>query len=68
MLIEWLKGLLLTALIFVPLERLLILYGDQKVLRRKWLGDLICYQIINGQEELSASYVGQLFYPVRKKS
>ena len=48
MLVEWLKGLVLTALIFVPLERLLALRPEQKIFRRGWLNDLV-YQIVNGQ-------------------
>lgn len=45
---ELLKGIALTALIFVPLERVLALYPEQKVLRRDWLNDLI-YWVVNGQ-------------------
>ena len=30
MLMEWLKGLLLTALIFIPMERLLALHPEQR--------------------------------------
>jgi sterol desaturase/sphingolipid hydroxylase (fatty acid hydroxylase superfamily) len=45
---EWLKGLLLTALIFVPLERLFALRAAQRILRPGWSNDLV-YLLINGQ-------------------
>ena len=45
---EWLKGFVLTALIFIPMERLLALRPEQKIFRRGWLNDLV-YQIVNGQ-------------------
>jgi len=48
MLMEWIKGLLLTALIFVPLERLLALHPGQRLFRRGWFNDLI-YLVVNGQ-------------------
>jgi sterol desaturase/sphingolipid hydroxylase (fatty acid hydroxylase superfamily) len=48
MLDEWIRGLLLTALIFLPLERLFALRSEQKVFRRGWFNDLI-YLTINGQ-------------------
>jgi hypothetical protein len=44
--IDWLSGLLLTALIFVPLERVLALHREQKVFRRGWLNDVI-YLLLN---------------------
>jgi len=46
--IDWLSGLLLTALIFVPLERVLALHREQKVFRRGWLNDVI-YLLLNTQ-------------------
>ena len=46
--VEWLKGLALTAMIFVPLERLLALNSAQIVFRRGWLNDTV-YLFINGQ-------------------
>jgi sterol desaturase/sphingolipid hydroxylase (fatty acid hydroxylase superfamily) len=46
--VEWLKGLVLTAAIFVPLERLLALNPNQKIFRRGWLNDTI-YLLVNGQ-------------------
>jgi sterol desaturase/sphingolipid hydroxylase (fatty acid hydroxylase superfamily) len=46
--IDWLSGLLLTALIFVPLERVLALHREQKVFRRGWLNDVI-YLLLNAQ-------------------
>jgi sterol desaturase/sphingolipid hydroxylase (fatty acid hydroxylase superfamily) len=48
MLIEMFKGLLITALIFVPLEYVLALNPKQKIFRRAWANDLI-YQLVNGQ-------------------
>src|SRR5437763_14186970 len=48
MLIEWLKGMLLTVLIFVPLERILALHSEQRILRRGWLNDTV-YLLVNGQ-------------------
>jgi sterol desaturase/sphingolipid hydroxylase (fatty acid hydroxylase superfamily) len=48
MLLQWLNGLLLTALIFVPLERLLALRPHQKIFRRSWLNDTV-YLVVNGQ-------------------
>jgi sterol desaturase/sphingolipid hydroxylase (fatty acid hydroxylase superfamily) len=48
MLMDLLKGLLITALIFVPLEYLLALHPKQKIFRRAWANDLI-YQLVNGQ-------------------
>ena len=38
---ELLKGIVLTALIFISLERVLAMHPAQKVLRRAWLNDLI---------------------------
>src|SRR3954451_3503738 len=46
--IDWLSGLLLTALIFVPLERVLALHREQKVFRRGCLNDVI-YLLLNAQ-------------------
>src|SRR5689334_18815019 len=46
--VEWLKGLLLTALIFVPLERVLALRSSQKLFRRGWANDMV-YFTVNGQ-------------------
>ena len=45
---EWLKGIALTALIFIPLERVLAIRPEQKVLRRGWFNDLV-YWVVNGQ-------------------
>ena len=45
---EWLKGFLLTAAVFVPLELLLAKRPEQKLLRRGWLNDLV-YWVVNGQ-------------------
>jgi sterol desaturase/sphingolipid hydroxylase (fatty acid hydroxylase superfamily) len=45
---EVLKGILLTALIFIPLERLLAIHPEQKVLRRAWLNDLV-FWLANSQ-------------------
>jgi sterol desaturase/sphingolipid hydroxylase (fatty acid hydroxylase superfamily) len=39
---------LLTAVVFVPLERVLAMYPEQKVLRRAWFNDLV-YWVVNGQ-------------------
>ncbi len=36
-----LRGLLLVALIFIPLERLLSLHHEQRVLRKEWKSDLV---------------------------
>jgi len=41
-----LKGLLLAALIFIPIEHLLPMHQGQKILRRAWLNDLI-YALLN---------------------
>lgn len=41
-----LKGFLVAALIFIPLERLLTMYPEQKIFRRGWLNDLI-YAFVN---------------------
>ncbi|QFI67796.1 sterol desaturase family protein [Sinorhizobium alkalisoli] len=41
------KAILIIAMIFIPLERLLPLHADQKVLRKHWLNDLI-YLFLNG--------------------
>jgi sterol desaturase/sphingolipid hydroxylase (fatty acid hydroxylase superfamily) len=46
--IDWLKGILLTALIFVPLERMLARHPEQRVFRRGWMNDMI-YLLLNGQ-------------------
>src|SRR5688572_913525 len=46
--LEPLKGLVLIAVIFVPLERLLALRTEQKVFRRGWLNDVV-YLLVNGQ-------------------
>jgi sterol desaturase/sphingolipid hydroxylase (fatty acid hydroxylase superfamily) len=45
---DWLKGLLLIALIFVPLERILARHPDQRVFRRGWMNDVL-YLLLNGQ-------------------
>jgi sterol desaturase/sphingolipid hydroxylase (fatty acid hydroxylase superfamily) len=45
---DWLKGLLLIALIFVPLERMLALHPEQRIFRRGWVNDMI-YLLFNGQ-------------------
>jgi sterol desaturase/sphingolipid hydroxylase (fatty acid hydroxylase superfamily) len=45
---EFLKGILLTAVIFFPLERVLSMHPGQKMLRRAWFNDLV-YWIVNGQ-------------------
>jgi sterol desaturase/sphingolipid hydroxylase (fatty acid hydroxylase superfamily) len=45
---ELLKGLLLLAVIFIPLERVLAIRPRQKVLRRDWLNDLV-YWIVSSQ-------------------
>ncbi|MGI0527081.1 sterol desaturase family protein [Rhizobium giardinii] len=42
-----LRGVLIITLIFIPLERLLPLHADQKVLRKRWLNDLF-YFFFNG--------------------
>src|SRR3954464_11208500 len=47
MLMEWLKGFALMALIFISLERVLALHPEQKIFRRGWLNDLV-YQVVNG--------------------
>jgi sterol desaturase/sphingolipid hydroxylase (fatty acid hydroxylase superfamily) len=41
------RGLLLVSVVFVPLERLLALRKDQRVLRKWWWNDLI-YVVVNG--------------------
>jgi sterol desaturase/sphingolipid hydroxylase (fatty acid hydroxylase superfamily) len=46
-LIGFFKPILLTGLIFIPLERLLALRPEQKILRRGWKNDLI-YLFLNG--------------------
>ena len=48
MIYEWLKGLLIVAVIFIPLERFLTLHREQKIFRRGWINDLV-YLTINGQ-------------------
>lgn len=45
---DWLKGLLLMAFIFVPLERLLAWHPEQRVFSRGWLNDMI-HLLLNGQ-------------------
>ncbi|MGV8950549.1 MAG: sterol desaturase family protein [Cypionkella sp.] len=40
-------AILVLACIFIPLERLLPLHGDQKILRRDWFNDLL-YVLFNG--------------------
>jgi sterol desaturase/sphingolipid hydroxylase (fatty acid hydroxylase superfamily) len=40
------KGLLLAAIIFIPIEHLLPMHQGQKVLRRAWLNDLV-YALLN---------------------
>jgi sterol desaturase/sphingolipid hydroxylase (fatty acid hydroxylase superfamily) len=45
---EYYKAILLTAVIFIPLERLLARHPGQKMLRRAWLNDVI-YWLVNGQ-------------------
>ena len=45
---EFLKAFLLTALIFIPLERILTLRPEQKMLRRNWLNDLV-FWVANSQ-------------------
>jgi sterol desaturase/sphingolipid hydroxylase (fatty acid hydroxylase superfamily) len=45
---DWLKGVLLVALIFVPLERMLARHPEQRVFRRGWMNDMI-YLLLNGQ-------------------
>jgi len=45
---EWLKGFLLTAAVFIPLEWLFTRQPDQKTLRRGWLNDVI-YWVVNAQ-------------------
>src|SRR6266704_4583348 len=45
---DWLKGFLLIALIFVPLERMLGRHPEQRVFRRGWVNDMI-YLLLNGQ-------------------
>ena len=47
MLLDWLKGLLLFALIFVPLERILARRPEQRVFRRGWINDMV-YFVLNG--------------------
>ncbi len=42
-----LKVILITALIFIPLERVLSMHSEQKVLRRHWMNDLF-YLLYNG--------------------
>ena len=44
-LFDW-KGFLLLAAIFVPLERLLAMHPEQKLLRRGWSNDLV-YVVVN---------------------
>src|SRR5882672_10361005 len=46
--LEYLKGILLTAVIFIPLERVLAIRSEQKLLRRSWLNDLV-FWLANGQ-------------------
>jgi sterol desaturase/sphingolipid hydroxylase (fatty acid hydroxylase superfamily) len=60
---EFLKALLLTAIIFVPLERVLAIDPRQKMLRRDWLNDLV-YWIVNGPViglTLAAVIIGATF-------
>ena len=45
---DLLKSVLLTALIFVPLEQMLALHPRQQVFRRGWTNDLF-YLLLNGQ-------------------
>jgi sterol desaturase/sphingolipid hydroxylase (fatty acid hydroxylase superfamily) len=45
---DYLKYILLTALIFIPLERMFAMYPEQKILRRAWFNDLV-YWVANGQ-------------------
>ena len=45
---DWLRGLLLIVLIFVPLERMLARRPEQRVFRRGWMNDVI-YLLLNGQ-------------------
>lgn len=45
---EFLLHILLTAVIFIPLERVFALKPDQKILRRAWFNDLV-YWVANGQ-------------------
>jgi len=45
---EFLKTFLLIALIFIPLERILTLRPEQKMLRRNWLNDLV-FWVANSQ-------------------
>jgi len=45
---DWLKGLLLMAFIFVPLERLLAWHPEQRVFRSGSLNDMI-HLLLNGQ-------------------
>jgi sterol desaturase/sphingolipid hydroxylase (fatty acid hydroxylase superfamily) len=45
---DWLKGLLLIAFVFVPLERMLARHPEQRVFRRGWMNDTI-YLLLNGQ-------------------
>ena len=47
-LMDWLKGFLVIALIFVPLERLLARHPEQRVFRRGWINDTI-YLLLNGK-------------------
>ncbi|MBS3648093.1 sterol desaturase family protein [Pseudaminobacter sp. 19-2017] len=42
-----LKAILIVALIFIPLERLLPLHAGQKVLRKHWINDVV-YLLFNG--------------------
>jgi sterol desaturase/sphingolipid hydroxylase (fatty acid hydroxylase superfamily) len=48
MLLDWLKGLLLFALVFVPLERILARRPEQRVFRPGWMNDMI-YLLLNGR-------------------
>jgi sterol desaturase/sphingolipid hydroxylase (fatty acid hydroxylase superfamily) len=48
MLMDWLKGLLLVALIFVPLERILARRPGQRVFRPGWTNDMV-YLLLNGR-------------------
>jgi sterol desaturase/sphingolipid hydroxylase (fatty acid hydroxylase superfamily) len=45
---EFLKGILLIAVIFLPLERVLAMHPGQKIFRRSWFNDAV-YWIVNGQ-------------------
>lgn len=46
---DWIdfRTILITALVFIPLERLLALHMEQKIFRKQWLSD-VTYLIFNG--------------------